>query len=92
MSIVPPSPPDKTINAPLCKEEETDKCRFIIGTSHASSMHSPIEYDRKGNPVGGGGNTLTKILHCKTCSKNWISIQSELEDVQKKERVWKEKK
>lgn len=96
MTIIPLKPSDNTNNMfipPSCTDEGgPSKCRFILGISQASTMHSPIEYNREGVPIGGGANTLTKILHCKNCTKNWTSIQTELEDLQKKERQWKEKK
>ena len=90
MTIVKPSP---IIPAPVpslyppCEDAGKD-CRFISGVSHTTCLHSPLEYNREGQPVGGGRNTLTKILHCTTCNSNWVSKATEMEDLVGKARVW----
>lgn len=47
-----------------------------------TSMHSPLIYDRDGNPVGGGSNIFTASVRCNNCKKRWGYSQTELEIAQ----------
>lgn len=72
---------------PKCPEASED-CRFIEGVRSTTALHSPIIYNRKGEPVGGGSNVSTKILHCSVCNQNWSCKQTELESLKGIQPVW----
>lgn len=58
------------------------------GSKNLTSQHSPLIYNRSGEPVGGGANVITRIMHCVACNKFWTAKQSELEEVQGKLPKW----
>lgn len=70
---------------PSCKD---DSCVFEEAGTCKTLMYSPIQYDRYGAPVGGGGNRVTRIVKCVTHNEYFESKQTELEDAQGKERTW----
>jgi hypothetical protein len=72
---------------PKCPEDRDD-CLFIDGIRNTSCLHSPIVYNRKGEPVGGGANVSTHLLHCTICQRNWTCKQTQLEELQNKPRQW----
>jgi len=72
--------------SPACPDGRKD-CRFSY-EGMTTLIHSPIQYDREGNPVGGGVNRVDKVAKCSVCRRVWISRQSELEDTQGKVREW----
>lgn len=61
--------------------QRTD-CRFVRGYSISTAMHSPIQYDRDGRPVGGGMNTTTTEMQCLTCGRMWAEKRTDLEMAQ----------
>lgn len=67
-----------------------DDCRFVDEGSATTLMWSPIVYDKHGNPVGGGDNSVRKAVRCLSCGKTWISSAKEIDDVLGKPRDWRE--
>ena len=76
------------MNSPDCQELRND-CRLINEGGSMTLMHSPIVYNREGEPVGGGRNIITQTIRCQTCKKLWTSRNTELEMV-KGELKWEE--
>lgn len=66
------------------------KCQFVSMGGSITTMYSPIVYDKDGKPVGGGSNIVTSMIRCQTCSRVWISRQTELEKAQGKPIEWEE--
>jgi len=66
-----------------------DDCVFVEEGGRVTLMDSPIQYDRYGSPVGGGSNIATKVVRCVTHNERFQSAQTELEDAQGLERVWR---
>jgi len=77
------------MNYPACPENRSD-CRFARTGRTCTLMWSPIQYDREGRPVAGGGNRVTEGIECMQCGKQWYSAQTELEDAQGVERKWEQ--
>lgn len=73
---------------PKCQGESESACRFVEGVRSTTAMHSPIIYNRRNEPVGGGSNTSTKVLHCLTCNNSWICRQTQLEEVRGETPKW----
>lgn len=74
-----------SVNYPKCDSDNVDVregelCRFIASESSGQVLatHSPIEYNRKGEPVGGGANMVKTLLHCTVCKRVWTCSQSQL--------------
>ena len=63
---------------PECPIRRND-CLFVNGESTRTTMHSPLVYNRRGEPVGGGANVSTRVLHCTLCHRSWTAKQTELE-------------
>jgi hypothetical protein len=83
----PKAPSVAVIDCPVCPEDRED-CRFIFGAKNLSSMHSPLVYNRQGEPVAGGANIHTRVIHCNSCSKWWTARQTQLEEAQGKPAKW----
>lgn len=66
---------------PSCPDNRED-CRFTHEGGGSTMMYSPISYDRKGNPVGGGANRVSKAVQCNKCRKRWMCERTELEEAQ----------
>jgi len=65
-------------------------CRFVSLGMSATAVHSPIVYDKYGNPVAGGSNRITETVECITCGKRFTNSQTELEIAQEEIPNWKE--
>ena len=63
---------------PQCPKRRDD-CLFVNGEAKRTCMHSPLIFNRRGEPVGGGANVSTRVLHCTVCHRNWTAKQTELE-------------
>lgn len=59
--------------------EELESCSFIQGVTRSTCLHSPIAYNRRGEPVSGGTNVHTEALHCTHCNRTWHRKRSDLE-------------
>lgn len=62
-----------------------DDCRFRHEGGSCTAMHSPLVFDRNGNPVGGGGNAMVQSIHCVACNRRFVATGTELDFVQGKE-------
>lgn len=62
---------------PDCPDGRQD-CRFIDAGNTSTTMHSPVQFDRSGAPVGGGMNTIAQQVQCTQCGRSWACSQSEL--------------
>lgn len=76
------------MNYPDCNEP--NKCIFTHRGGSKTIMYSPIYYDRTGKPVGGGANHVEMCIRCDACTKDWISKQTEFDDVCGRLREWRE--
>lgn len=72
---------------PKCPDSRED-CLFLDGVKNSTCLHSPLVYNRKGEPVAGGSNVSTRLLHCTVCQTNWVAKQSDLEAAQGKPLKW----
>lgn len=75
------------MNYPDCHDKRAD-CRFVNHGGTSTLVHSPLIYDRQGNPVGGGNNTHQTTVECLTCSRRWWSIATELQIIKGEPKVW----
>jgi hypothetical protein len=64
----------------------------VEGVRSTTAMHSPIIYNRRNEPVDGGKNVATKVLHCLTCNQSWTCKQTELEELQGELPKWQSSK
>lgn len=62
-----------------------DDCRFRHEGGSCTAMHSPIEYDRNGAPIGGGCNIMSQSVFCVACSRRFVATGTQLEFAQGKE-------
>ena len=74
---------------PECKDGRTD-CRFRRHGGFRTAMWSPIEYDREGKAVGGGGNRRSSEISCPACGRRWGESRTELEIAQGVKPAWVE--
>ena len=51
--------------------------------------YDPLQYDRQGNPVAGGGNINSMKVKCQTCGRVWSYTQTVLDSAQGKPRTYK---
>lgn len=77
------------MNYPKC-ENGKEKCKFANLGSSRTLMHSPIQYDSEGKPVGGGNNISTTILGCGHCGKKFVARRKEIEIEQGIPLRWEE--
>lgn len=56
-----------------------EQCRFVHEGTFSTEMYSPIEYNRQGEPVGGGNNKITRSIKCLHCQKVFCQNATELE-------------
>ena len=72
---------------PPCPSNRID-CRFQSLGGMKTLMYSPISYDREGNAVGGGANTIDDAIKCNTCNSVWTAKYKELDRAQRKPIHW----
>lgn len=77
------------MNYPDCPDKRTD-CRFAEVRNMETMIHSPIEYNREGQPVGGGMNIITTTILCRECGNFWKCTQTELEKAQGVPPQWEQ--
>jgi hypothetical protein len=76
---------------PPCPDPGRD-CRFETLPGMQTLLYSPVIYNRNGEPVGGGGNSISQSVRCLTCGKKWIESRKELEIAQGVKPNWQEVK
>jgi len=72
---------------PECPEDRDD-CRFQSLGGLSTAMHSPVSYNREGQPVGGGNNIITDCIRCNACDRRWKCKRTELERIQNVNGLW----
>lgn len=68
---------------PPCPHGRVD-CRFVGGLATSTAMYDPIERDRDGKPVGGGGNERYEEMSCRACGTKFARRGRELDFAQGK--------
>lgn len=76
-------------NPPACSIGNKSKCRFmpLVG-ERTTGLDSPLQFDLTGKIVGGGKNTVIKVVACHACNTKWTSSQTEFDDAVGKPRQW----
>lgn len=73
---------------PTCPDQRTD-CRFSQSGESSTKLDSPVQYDRSGNAVAGGLNTIAVTVRCHACGREWACSQEELAWAQNAEPEWR---